>query len=252
MEDVEQEVARASWVSLLVGILIRPSKTFRLIQEQGGRGWIITAVFILILTALPTVVAGPILQEKARQDFLAVQEQFEPPPGFEEEGVPDAIGSPLFVVVLPAVGKIFSVIVAGWLIWSGAVHLLSMMSGGRNSFVQLLQTAVWAWLPFSVRDLLQIIFVLTTGQIIENPGLSGFAPLSDDPFVAPDAGQMALNTLLGYIDIYMFWNLALLVIGLSVMAQFSRRKSLGIVLIIWSLFTLLSLLPSLLIGGIAG
>lgn len=254
MATDEQVVGvKPSWFSLLIGIFVRPKQTFGLIQAHGGRSWLLTAVLILILTALPTIVAGPILQEQARQQFLDVQGQFDSPPEFAEQGVPDAIGSPLLTVVLPAVGAVFGVILAGWLLWSGAVHLLSMMSGGRNTFVQLLQTAVWAWLPYSLRDLIQTIYILVTGSIIENQGLSGFAPVDrTDIFAQPEPSQLALNQLLGYIDIYLFWNLALLVIGISVMAQFSRRKSFGIVLIIWSIFTLLSLLPSLLIGGIAG
>ncbi|MEM7115277.1 MAG: Yip1 family protein [Chloroflexota bacterium] len=254
MATDEQAIGtRPSWFSLLIGIFVRPRQTFELIREHGGSGWLLTAVFIIILTALPTIVAGPILQERARQEFLEVQEQFDPPPEFADQGVPDAIGSPLITVALPAVGSVFAVILAGWLIWSGAVHLLSMMSGGRNTFLQLLQTAVWAWLPYSLRDLIQTIYILVTGTIIENQGLSGFAPVDQaDIFTQPEPSQLALNQLLGYIDIYLFWNLALLVLGISIMAQFSRRKSFGIVLIIWSLFTLLSLLPSLLIGGIAG
>lgn len=259
MALAEQTTAKRGWASLLVGILFRPKQAFEYIRENGGRGWLLTAVLLLILTALPTVVAGPLLQEQAREAFLEAQAQFEPPPeferpeGFDEEGVPDAIGSPLFTVVLPAVGQVVSVIIFTWLLWGGAVHLLSMMSGGRNSFGQLLQTAVWAWLPYGLRNLLQTIYILATGQLIENPGLSGFAPLdTTELFAAPDPGQLALNRLLSFIDIYLFWNIALLVIGLGIMAQFSRRKSLGIVLIVWSVFTLLSLAPSLLLGGFAG
>ena len=249
LAESKQDVTPTPWLKLFGGIWLRPAATFHRIREHGGRGWMITAVLAIILTTLPVLVAGPLLQAQAQEAFLAAQSQFEAPPGVEvQQDIPDVIGSPLFTVALPAVGKLFGVVI-GWLLWGAAIHLISMMSGGRNSFWQVLQTAVWAYLPLTLRDLIQTIYILISGQLIQNPGLSGFAPLDTTNFTTASTSQIMLNSLLSRIDLYYFWNLALLIIGIAIMAQFTRRKALGVVLIVWAVFTLLSLLPSLLVGG---
>ena len=48
MATDEQAIGtRPSWFSLLIGIFVRPKQTFELIREQGGRGWLLTAVLII-------------------------------------------------------------------------------------------------------------------------------------------------------------------------------------------------------------
>jgi len=64
-------------------------------------------------------------------------------------------------------------------------------------------------------------------------------------FVRPSTGQIAASSLLSHIDLFLFWNLALLVIGTVVVSRISGRKATAIVLGIWVVLTLLGLLPAL-------
>ncbi|MEJ2748318.1 MAG: YIP1 family protein [Anaerolineae bacterium] len=251
---------------LLIGILIRPRATLTAVKENGRRTWLIMAGIAVVLVMLPPIVSGPITARQSAEAFQQAQAQFgnQASSGITTSGgaegsgtvaaqAPAFISSPIFTTVIPAIGKVIGLII-GWLLWSGALHLLGSMAGGRNTFGQMMQTVVWAWVPFGIRSIVQTVYIAATGQLIAHPGLSGFVaspqPAEGVLFTPPSTGQLVLQSLLGRIDIYMFWNLGLLLIGIMVMGQLPRRKALGILLIIWAIFTLLSLAPSL-VGGIA-
>ena len=81
--------------------------------------------------------------------------------------------SPLITVVFPSVAKVLGLVV-GWLAWAGALYLAGTAMGGRSTFGQMFRTVMWTWIPFALRGLLQTVYILTSGQAISNPGLSGF------------------------------------------------------------------------------
>ena len=237
-----ETVASPGFLGMVLGVIAKPRQTFATLRGNGRRTWIIMAILGMILVTLPFIAQSPIVTQQARE---LTQEQLANQPGFAEGGVDveqaaNIAASPIITTVLPSVGAIF-VQVIGWLIWSGALYLLASMVGGRSSFVQVLQVVIWAWLPYALRSILQTIYIIATQTLIANPGLSGFAgaptPDPSNPFAAPPStGTAVLYEFLGQIDIYLFWRLALLVIGITVVTQLSRRKSIGLVLIVWVVF----------------
>jgi hypothetical protein len=228
------------------GVLAKPRATFATLRHGSGRAWILMAVLGMILVTLPTIASAPVNARQAEQTREQLREQFQNQPGFEEGGaeieqVTSFATSPILTTVLPAVlaviGRVF-----GWLIWSGALYLLASMVGGLSSFVQMLQVVIWAWLPYALRSILQAIYITATQTLIANQGLSGFAgmptPDPGNPFAVemPSTGTAVLHAFLGQIDIYLFWYLALLVLGITAVTKLSRRKSIGLVLIVWVVF----------------
>ncbi len=261
-ENGKEEVPKSlNFLQLIWGMIVKPRVTLRTIGGN-GRSWIIVAVILLLLSVLPPIASGPLAAELAREAFLENQEQIEEQirsqgggqsAEFDAEQAASIASNPIFITVIPAVGGLLGVAI-GWLLWSGAIHLLGTLTGGRNSFGQMFQAVVLASIPYGIRNLLQAIVITTSGKLIENPGLSGMVsdPISveDAIFSPPPPGQVALISFLSKIDIYLFWNLALLVVGIMIVAQLARRKSLGITLLVWVIFTLISLAPTLLLGNI--
>lgn len=238
-------VEKPGFIQMVWGILAKPRTTFATLHNGGGRAWILMAIFGLILITLPIIASGPINAQQAAAASEQMQEQFQNQPGFEEgdaqfDQAMSITTSPLLTVVLPSVFAVIGQVVS-WLLWSGALYLLASMVGGRSSFLQMLQVVIWAWLPYALRSILQAIYIVVTQTLIANPGLSGFAgaptPDPSDPFGSiPSTGTAVLQTFLGQIDIYLFWYLALLVLGIATVARLSRRKSIGLVLIVWTVF----------------
>jgi len=255
--DVAVTAPRRNFFAIFLGMIVSPRKTFAAVGEGNGRSWIIMALLGMVLVTLPIIASGPIQRQQIR-DTLAEQD-FNFPQGTDapENFDPAAFAaSPITTTIVPAVFVAIG-LVFGWGIWTGAFHLISSMSGGRNNFLQMLKIVIWGWVPYGIRNLVQTIYIFTTNTLIENPGLSGFVntgPPPENPFAAtpPSPGIVALQTFLKQIDIYLFWNFALITIGIMVIAKLPRRKAIGIILIVWAVFTLIRVGGAAAMGGVAG
>jgi hypothetical protein len=241
---------------LLVGIIFRPRATLAYVGERGRRTWWLPALLVVLLIVLPVLVSGPIRTEQTRQEMRAAQEEMAERMGeaVSEEQLEQAMSlaaSPLLTVVFPAVGSAVGRVV-GWLAWAAALYLAGMVFGGRSTFGQLFPIVVWAWLPYGLRGLLQTAYVLLSRQLIANPGLSGLVgttpSVGNTVLAPPSVGQTLLTTFLSHIDLFLVWNLILLVVGVEVTTHLSRRKATLVTLGVWVVLTGLSLLPAL-VGG---
>lgn len=120
---------------------------------------------------------------------------------------------PAFVYVIPIVSRLIKLWV-GWVLLAGLFHLLSTLLGGRGAMWSALNVVAWASLPFAVRDLLRVVFMLVVGHPIASPGLSGFGGSS--VFVAQ---------LLANLDLFFIWHAVLMVIGTSLVDALPVRKA---------------------------
>ena len=85
-----------------------------------------------------------------------------------------------------------------------------------------LNIVAWASLPFAVRDILRIIFMLAAGHAIVSPGLSGF--ITTPGFVAQ---------LLTRLDLFLIWQVILLVLGFAISDGLPRAKAVtGVVVVV--------------------
>jgi len=241
---------------LVWGMIVRPRATLETLREREGRTWWLPALLAVLFIVLPVAVAGPITARQAREAVRAAQEQFasETPAGDEAqmEQAMSIAASPLITVVFPAVGGVVGQ-AAGWLVWAGVLYLGGMALGGRSTFGQMFRMRVWTWLPYALRGLLQTIYILASGQTIANPGLSGLVqenrPIQEMIMTPPSPGQTILVALLAKVDLFLVWNLILLVIGVMVVTHLPRRKAVLLTLGVWVLLTAVGLLPAL-VGGL--
>jgi hypothetical protein len=126
---------------------------------------------------------------------------------------------PVFRYVFPALTAILAVWI-GWLLVGGMLHLFTTLQGARGDASSALNLVAWSGLPYAVRDILQIIYLLITRKLITASGLSGFIP-SDTVGL-----NLFLAELLALIDIYLLWRLLLLIIGIKAASGFSTGKAL--------------------------
>jgi hypothetical protein len=243
-------------------MVVRPRATLEYLDEQRRRTWWVPAILAVLLLLLSVVVAAPITTRQTREAVQASQEQLRERMGTEMSAEQQAqieqsmsiAASPLITVAFPAVTSVIGRVV-GWLVWAGALYLAGMALGGQSTFGQMFRTVVWTWLPFVLRTLIQVIYILASGQLIANPGLSGIVgetrPIAEMVRAPPDMGQMFLKALLSKVDLYLLWNLALVAIGVAVVAHLPRRKAVLVTLGVWLLLTAMSLLPVLVSGVFA-
>ncbi len=226
---------------LLGGIFIRPRQTLGAIVESNGRGWWIPLLVMLVLTVTLVVLSGPIQAKEMREQIAKMQDS-QSIPG--QQGNPEQLEqtlsfatSPIFTIALPAASGAIGLGI-GWLIQVGFLYLIATVLGGRTRFGALWGVVLWAAMPLAIRLLLQTGFVTLTGSTIKNPGLSGLVEQSAGDSLAAlraPAGQLALSAALGQLDLFVIWNLVLLIIGLKIATGFSARKAALIIIGFWLL-----------------
>jgi hypothetical protein len=96
-----------------------------------------------------------------------------------------------------------------------------------------LRIVAWSWAPYVLRSIVQCLYMWLTGDPIYNPGLAGLVLDSTPPppgggytYVMPTSAQQLWAALLAHLDVYLFGQLALVVLGLRREAGLQRKKAL--------------------------
>jgi hypothetical protein len=199
----------------------------------------LTPMLLLSITAILVVIVAGYLRSRA-----AMMGEIPLPPDWEfwtpemqnnYMQAQQATQGPVFLYVMPMAGSLTGLWL-GWLLLAALLHFGSTLLGGRGSMQSALNIVAWASLPFAVRDILRIIFMLAAGHAIVSPGLSGFT--STPGFV---------TQLLTRVDIFLIWHVVLLVIGFALTDGLPRGKAVTGVLVV----VLLVLLAQAGLGALA-
>jgi len=241
------EPPRALQLRRIIDVMLRPRAVFTQLRAIDRAVWQTPILLILALLVVRVLVTAPIKAAQAESGLTT------PPPGFEFytpeqqaqlQQALEATRGPVFQYVFP----IGWALISGLLLWSitaGLLYLLSTLQGGRGSFTRALNLVAWASVPTIIHLIVQIVAVLSTNRLIASPGLAGFVP-------PPPDGTLLGRALLGRIDLYLFWEIALLVIGLRLFTGLSRGKVWASVLITIVLVMALRILPDLLAAQLGG
>jgi hypothetical protein len=240
---LEQRPARRLDFSRLLSILLRPRRAFQELTSEARASWL-TPMLLLTLTAVLAVLVAGYLRTRA-----AMAGEVQLPPDWQYWS-PDmqnnymqaqqATQGPVFVYVMPMIGALTGLWL-GWLLLGALLHFGSTLLGGRGSMQGALNIVAWASLPFVVRDLLRIVFMLAAGHTIASPGLSGFVTTPG-----------FLSQLLTRVDIFVVWQLILLILGFSIADSLSRGKAAAGVIVILLLVLLGQAGLSTLTSGFGG
>lgn len=243
MSTNDQAPAQRPLPQLFWGMFARPRRTLEYLSQNGKRFWWVPALVILVLIVLPTIIApAPVTQTPSTMEPVESMGPYAE--AVTVESPTPAATSPL-IGILGVAGRALSTAIT-WALWGGALYLASVFLGRSSTFKQMLRLTIWTWLPYGVRGLLQTAYILISGQAITNPGLSGFViDRSAQSLVPVGPGQIALAAILSRVDLFLVWNLFLLITGLMVTTRLTRRKSVIAVLAIWVIFALLGVIPAL-------
>ena len=202
--------------------LIHPRQAMERLAAEEKAAWLMPMLVLSIMFLLRIVVSG-FLQARA-----SAMGQAGLPPDWEW-WTPDmqnnymqaiqATEGPVFVYIIPAVTGLAKLWLS-WFVVSGLLHLASTLLGGRGSMRSVLTLAGWACLPFALRDLLRVAFMLIARHAIASPGLSGFV------------GVLFLSKILASVDLFFIWFAILLGIGLRVTDNLPVVKALAGVAIV--------------------
>lgn len=195
-------------IKRLFSFPFQPRNRFEQIAAEEKASWQTPMLFLSLALILRLVVSG-YFQARA-----AAMGQVSLPPDWQwwtpemQNNYMQAMAQtqgPVFVYIIPIVLGL-SGLWLGWPILAGLLHLTSTLFGGRGKMGTALNLVAWASIPFALRDLLRVVFMLIAGRAISSPGLSGF-------IMATDTGMAFLGQVLANVDIFLFWHIFLLILG---------------------------------------
>ncbi len=249
-------------LNLLWGMIIRPRATLEYLNTMQKKRWWVPALLmlvILIMVAAANNVSATRTEQQSMMESPAGismgQESDAPPsPGGDGDIMPSPAGVAPIMLVLQSAGSVIGTILS-WLLWAGALYLATVFLGQNHAgFGAMFRMVLWVWAPCMIRGLVQSVYLFAGGSPIYNQGLSGLVmdkstkAIMTSAYIPPSMGKMVFYALLSKVDIYLFWQLGLLVLGLMVFARLPKKKALFAACSVWLLLTLLSLIPAL-VGG---
>jgi hypothetical protein len=98
----------------------------------------------------------------------------------------------------------------------------------------------------AVRLIVQMIATLATGHLIASPGLAGFVNSSSGGAAA------FFGSLLANVDLFLIWELVLLVVGAMVMGNISRTKAIFSVVVCALVVLALQAVPGTVTSALSG
>jgi len=200
--------------------------------------WLLPMLVITILLLLRTIVSGYFQTHAAaigQVNLPADWQYWSPQMQNNYMQAQQATQGPVFVYVIPATLGLVKFWL-GWFVVAGLTHLTSTLFGGRGKMGSALNVVAWACLPFAIRDVVRIIFMLVARHTIVNPGFSGLVSI---PF---------LSKLLVSVDIFFLWFAILLALGIKKADNLPTGKAAAIV----AIALLVVLLAQAGLGTLAG
>jgi hypothetical protein len=208
------------WV---MDVIFRPRRAFKRISSSTTAIWITPLLILSCLVLINTLVAGRLKSQAAVMGAISYPPDYQYYTPEQQAQYTQAIQStqgPVFVYVLPAIISLLGVWI-GWLIIGGMLHLVTTLLGGRGSTAISMNIVAWGSIPFAVRAFIQILYMLISKTLITNPGLSGFSPTGNSGWI------LFLVQILKLIDIFIIWQIILLIIGVRSSTALSTAKSSG-------------------------
>lgn len=223
----------------LAGVLFSPVETFRQIARRPD--WIVPLALLVIVAIGSSVLVAPHIDLEPQ-----LREQYEKQ-GMSEEQVDKALE------IVGRIQKFQAVITAIFvpiliLVIAGVFLLLLKLFGAETTFRQTFSVTLYAWVPQILKSIISSALIIPRGlvDVRELPSLlkSNLGFLAD-PIDAP-----VVFSLLSSLDVFTFWTIALLTIGLSEASKFSRGKTAGFVIGAWIVVVVVKLGFAVLQGGL--
>jgi hypothetical protein len=243
----KKKVEKGPW-SWFMDIFIHPRAVFTAIAQSEKGVWLKPMLVLTALVVILSLSAGPARLLSTQMNAGLPPDDFqywseEQQNQFFEGQM--AMQSPLFIYIFPLLGSLVGLWL-GWFAIGSILHLLMTFAGSRQPQGAYLNLAAWAALPFAIRSIVQIIAVIATKQVIDDPGLSGF-------ITAGQSGGLDLvRILLGMVDIYALGFAALVLLGAPIVSGLKVEKSLWVTALALAIFVIMAALPGFFMGQFNG
>jgi hypothetical protein len=220
-ENTNIEEKKRFYFNWVPEILFYPRRAFERISQHTNPVWLTPLLILSVVVLINVLIVGNIKNRAAQMGEITYPPDFQYYTPEQQAQYTQAIQStqgPVFTYVLPAITSLLGVWF-GWLILGGVLHLVTTLFGGRGNTVISMNIVAWASMPLVLRELVQLIYMLVSQKLISNAGLSGFSPIAESGL------PLIFGQILKLIDIYLIWQVILLILGVRLSTGLNRTKT---------------------------
>lgn len=232
MESNQTEpVAEMNVFNRVINLFVTPSKTFEALITKPD--WVTPLIFFFLMFITTSILLKEVIQaEQAVATKESIMKNTQIPDSQKQESADQAI-SMMKKFWAVGIGVGFIVVLAFYLLGGLALHI-----GGKNimkgegSYLQALSIFGYSGLVDILAGIIKVPLMMANQTIRVDTGLG--------MLIATDQTRTPLYVFLSKFDLFTFWQLAILIIGLSMLYKFSRGKSAALVIGLWLIWVLLS------------
>lgn len=227
-------------MSKIINIFISPIKVFTAVKEKPD--WVLPFIVVLVVVALSALAA--VSASRGNEEAMARQEEMMRDRGMSEEQIEQAMNisqGPLPMIFGSIGGAIFVAITL--VLFTLILHVFIPLFGGMSGFPRIFSVVCYAALVSLPGAILRVIIMFITKSLFVATSLALFAP-------AIEKTSFLWQFLNGF-DFFVFWEMVLVAIGISVTNEIKRTNAYILVFIIWIISIFISVGLGML-GGRAG
>jgi hypothetical protein len=221
----------------LIGIFISPTETFADIVRRPSLAWVAPLVVLTILAAVSSgLVIHRVGMEQMEQIVRSQLAQSRMTQNLTPEQMERAVERGVTVAKYKAyIGPLLFPFI-GLLIVAGVFALMTnFVLGSEVKYTTLMSVTAYGMMPGLVLGIVNIITIHLKKPAdidIQNIVVSNLGPL-----VSAESSKV-LHRLASFIDLFSFWQIALMALGISIAARFSFGKGLVAVVVPWLVWVL--------------
>ncbi|MDP4147094.1 MAG: Yip1 family protein [Bacillota bacterium] len=217
---MENNIQQLSFGEKIKNFFIHPSRVFEQYKEK-PTFWLKLIVFLLvgvIMSIITTIKSRPEMEKYMTETLKKAGGGLQTADSVKQ--IVAISTNPVLIGVMGLITFVVVVLIAS-LIYFGLIKLLK----GQIKFSQMLAVYTLASMPVVIGDIVKTIYMLAANKSI---GSDKYHP-------------SYMNTLTSNLDIFIIWQIVLLIIGISTVSGISKKKSTALVLILNVLSILLAL-----------
>lgn len=229
----------------LTQLFLKPRQTMQKITANEKKIWLFPLLILMVSSLMLTFITASI--EKQNVVPVDMPPDMEYYPEEYQDQYSDVMAQNngfVQTILFPIIGRWLG-LWSNWLILGVLLMVVLLLSGHPLEWRQVFNLTAWSALPFLIRDIIQSVYLLASQQVISQPGLSGFGAVDAQGFAA------FLGILLKFVDIYLIWQLLLILAGFKNATQIKAWKSILILLIIVVIFLAIRSFPPYVISRVS-
>src|SRR5574341_128925 len=222
--EAEQLKPMSSFSGVLK-LLFAPSKVFASIREKPN--WVLPLIIFLALVAAATLILFPTIRAEILSNITSNPDLSEERRALIMEQASARLT--LFWIMVP--GLVFQTI-SFFAIGAVFFFVGNILLGGEGKFTQMLSITGLAQLVAIPEHIVKVPMILAKHTMKVHTDLSLFFPVSmEDNF---------LYKLFSQLDLFSFWKIYLIGLGMAVLYKFTTKKSMTAAFVVWGIYMIIA------------